>query len=226
MHSVPLCPGGVRDYRSMNDVRNFRYELEIEKERAKILERRRRLREYNGLDNTNTADTEENTREEVYAQTTKRPRGRPRIRPDEGKGSKPTENEKKTEERVEENTSSALDDVDADFGSSQPLRVVLNENSSNHIKIRFVRSASMDGDQGQTVRLPRRRGRPPKTGGKRKAKSLNTEPYEHSEPPELEMMPPPYDEKENVSDYEDFVQVSIKEWCPFDLSGILDIGRL
>ena len=206
----------MRDYRSIHDVRNSRYELEIKKERAKVQERRRRLQEHSSTDNTKTLETEENAREEVNTQPVKRSRGRPKCNTDDGRSdseNKPKDGGGEEEEEEDRPSCSSQTKVDADFGSSQPLRVVLNENSSNHIKIRFVRSTSMDGDQGQTVRVPRRRGRPPKTGDKRKAKSLNTEPYMFSEPPELEMMPLPDEEKENVSDYEDFVQVSRPTPC-------------
>ena len=235
--------GKERNYRSMYDTRNARYELEIEKEQAKVLERRLRLRGFNDIggttetsndaeqdkdvnkDNGSDMKTPRNNKkgemdttldheawtQEGYVTPIKRPRGRPKRKLDDRYGVE-TKNLNASPEGSAGLSSGA--EKKSSGGKSRPLRVVLGENSKDHIKIKFVnvRSARVQegGENGATPPQPRRRGRPPKSSGKHKNKTKNEEPPRSPEPPTLEAMPLQREEKENDSDYEDYVQVRKK----------------
>lgn len=267
----------------MYDARNIRYELEIEKERAKVMERRRRLREFNSVDNASATETDDTAQDEDYAPQANRPhdedcapqlnrregedyapqvnrphgedyapqvnrpqgedyvplvkrphdedhvpqvkrpqgedyapqvkrkRGRPRTKPRDENSSKTP---KQTTEPGEDATPEASPEKESAESPSKPLRVVLDQNTPNHIKIKFVNLHSMstneerkEAEEGAPPQPRRRgRGRPRKSVGKCKSKTKNLGPPKSPEPPKLEIMSP-CDDKENESDYEDFVQV-------------------
>lgn len=255
----------------MYDARNIRYELEIEKERAKVMERRRRLREFNSVDNASATETDDTAQDEDYAPQANRPhdedcapqlnrpqgedyapqvnrphdedyapqvnrpqgedyvplvkrphdgdhvpqvkrkRGRPRTKPRDENSSKTP---KQSTEPGEDATPEANPEKESAESPSKPLRVVLDQNTPNHIKIKFVNLHSMstneehkEAEEGAPPQPRRRgRGRPRKSVGKCKSKTKNLGPPKSPEPPKLEIMSP-CDDKENESDYEDFVQV-------------------
>ena len=228
----------------MYDSRNAQYELEIEKDNNKVQERRHRFRGFNdvvgSVETSDDADLDKDVNkdngseitapisnnngdvdnaldhdscpQEGYAPPIKRPRGRPRRKPDDQCGSKTRKHKTSPEELAVLSAGAERKSIGS---KSRPLRVVLGENSKDHIKIKFVNVRSARVQEGgendaATPPQPRRRGRPPKSNGKHKNKTKNLEPPRSPEPPTLEAMPLRGEENENDSDYEDYVQVRTK----------------
>ncbi|XP_071508439.1 uncharacterized protein [Diadema antillarum] len=201
--------GPVRNYRSMYDTRNVRYELEIERERAKVVERRLRLRANNCVDNAPNMDNDNaiGNQEEGEPLVKRKPRGRPpKYRPDDNVR---VARRAKNAATFSDETPSSNNDGEPPTSPTHPLRVVLDENSSNRIKMKFVNIRSVQAGENVDPAPPRRkRGRPPKASGKvgkiRGRAAVQGSPNS-PEPPTLERMPH-YNENDRGSLDGDYMQ--------------------